>query len=211
MGARGPRPLMAPRPLMGSEPWQQMPRGHPGRPPRPLMRPGHPVSALIRSERYWITTARVLANTHFNIPSYPLLNTYTLYTVKSSMEILIRTWISYKYTVFTQEKVFADLQSGIDLSHTTLLWLLLTPSLFPHPTHNFIVIAEFCFRLVGFCVIWIDQLISFFHFQGARFMASRSRGPSAGPGGARGAVFGHGPRPLLGRPQGPRVSMRHAG
>lgn len=47
MGARGPRPLMAPRPLMGSEPWQQMPRGHPGRPPRPLMRPGHPVSALI--------------------------------------------------------------------------------------------------------------------------------------------------------------------
>jgi len=46
MGARGPRPLMAPRPLMGSEPWQQMPRGHPGRPPRPLMRPGHPVSVL---------------------------------------------------------------------------------------------------------------------------------------------------------------------
>lgn len=88
MGARGPRPLMAPRPLMGSEPWQQMPRGHPGRPPRPLMRPGHP---------------------------------------------------------------------------------------------------------------------------GARFMASRSRGASPGPGGARGAVFGHGPRPLLGRSQGPRVSMRHAG
>lgn len=39
MAARGPRPLMAPRPLMGSEPWQQMPRGHPGRSPRPL-RPG---------------------------------------------------------------------------------------------------------------------------------------------------------------------------
>lgn len=43
MAARGPRPLMAPRPLMGSEPWQQMPRGHPGRSPRPL-RPGLTVS-----------------------------------------------------------------------------------------------------------------------------------------------------------------------
>lgn len=47
MGARGPRPLMSPRPLMGSEPWQQMSRGHPGRPPRPLMRHGHPVSTKV--------------------------------------------------------------------------------------------------------------------------------------------------------------------
>lgn len=42
-------------------------------------------------------------------------------------------------------------------------------------------------------------------------MGVRSRGPSSGPGGARGAVFGHGPRPLLGRPPGARAMMRHAG
>ena len=33
------------------------------------------------------------------------------------------------------------------------------------------------------------------------------RGPS--PGGPRGAMIGHGPRPLLGRPPGPRQLIRH--
>ena len=70
--------------------------------------------------------------------------------------------------------------------------------------------VKFCLTLVKFSLVLISQLI-FFPFQGARFMASRSRGPSPGQGGARGAVFGHGPRPLLGRSQGPRVSMRNAG
>ena len=37
----------------------------------------------------------------------------------------------------------------------------------------------------------------------------RARGPSTG--GPRHALLGHGPRPLLGRPVGPRPLMRPAG
>lgn len=73
--------------------------------------------------------------------------------------------------------------------------------------------GQVLFQASKISAVFISQLILIFSFsfQGARFMASRSRGPSPGPGGARGAVFGHGPRPLLGRSQGPRLSMRHAG
>ena len=50
MGPRGPPPLMAPRPLMGAELWQQMPRGSFGKSPRPLMRPG----AAVRVSVQWV-------------------------------------------------------------------------------------------------------------------------------------------------------------
>lgn len=43
--------------------------------------------------------------------------------------------------------------------------------------------------------------------KGPRPMMSRVRGPSSG--GPRGAMIGHGPRPLLGRPPGPRQLIRH--
>ena len=48
MGPRGPPPLMAPRPLMGAELWQQMPRGPFGKSPRPLMRPGAAVRVSVQ-------------------------------------------------------------------------------------------------------------------------------------------------------------------
>ena len=49
MGPRGPPPLMAPRPLMGAELWQQMPRGPFEKSPRPLMRPGAAVRVSVQS------------------------------------------------------------------------------------------------------------------------------------------------------------------
>ena len=48
MGPRGPPPLMAPRPLMGAELRQQMPRGPFGKSPRPLMRPGAAVRVSVQ-------------------------------------------------------------------------------------------------------------------------------------------------------------------
>ena len=55
---------------------------------------------------------------------------------------------------------------------------------------------------------WMMYVWSVLSLQGPRFTGGRPRG--AALGGARGAPFGHAPRPLMGQPPGARPMIRHA-